>query len=326
VNLVIAWLAGQPGGTWQQRWLASGAEAAGPGWKQDCAAGWLDARGVRTGERMILLSIGLILAICADLVRPSLAWLAASGVSSWALARNLERARDPGGFAKLRAAVGGAGGLVTAKARHVTVGRAAIIAAAKGGTLANVVPGDFLELLDVERQIADRPRDYSAVSWRLLHQTGAFGQHAPGSLAQLLTVGQRSPAELIDRYQLACTPVRDLLADYLQERQPALDHRSLDTLAQQLGRNFWQDLERHHPGIVSLHLPPDVATAWKQRLRTKTVAASAADDAAAQATGPRLTSRHTLLAVRALPGPGLLGHGGPGPLGTVGRAQPGHQG
>jgi Phage integrase family len=296
VNLVIGWLAGQPGGTWQQRWLASGAEAAGPGWKQDCATGWLDARGVRTGERMILLSIGMILAICADIVRPSLAWLAASGVSSWALARNLERARDPGGFARLRAAVDDADGLITAKARHLTVGRAAIIAAAKGGTLADIVPGDFLELLDVERQIADRPRDYSAVSWRLLQQTGVFGPHAPGTLAQLLTIGQRSPAELIDRYQLACKPVRDLLVDYLQERQPALDHRSLDTLAQQLGRNFWQDLERHHPGIASLHLPPEVATAWKQRLRTKTTAAAGA----AQATGPRLTSRHTLLAVRAL--------------------------
>ena len=84
-------------------------------------------------------------------------------------------------------------------------------------------------------------------------------RHAPASLAQLLTIGQRSPAELIDRYQLSCRPVRDLLVDYLQERQPALDHTSLDALAQQLGRNFWADLEHHHPGISSLHLPPEVA-------------------------------------------------------------------
>jgi hypothetical protein len=297
-SLAIGWLADQPGGTWQQRWLASGAETAGPGWKQDCAAGWLDAHGMRTGDRMILLSIGVILAICADLFRPSLRWLAASGVSAGALARNLERTRDRAGFARLRETVS-AGAGVTDSARHATTGRAAIIVAANGGTLAEVLPGDFLELLDAERQVHGRPRDYSAVSWRLLCQAGAFGPHAPGTLAQLLTIGQRSPAELIDRYQLACTPVRDLLADYLQERQPALDHRSLDTLAQQLGRNFWQDLERHHPGIASLHLPPEVAAAWKQRLRTKTPAARTAD-AAAQPTGPRLTSRHTLLAVRAL--------------------------
>jgi hypothetical protein len=220
VNLAVGWLADQPGGTWQQRWLASGAGAAGPDWKQDCAAGWLDAHGVRTGDRMILLSIGVILAICADLFRPSLRWLAASGVSAGALARNLERSRDRAGFVGLRETVS-AGTGVTDSARHATTGRAAIIVAAKGGVLADVMPGDFLELLDAERQVHGRPRDDSAMSWRLLRQAGAFGPQAPATLAQLLTIGQRSPAELIDRYQLACKPVRDLLVDYLRERQPS---------------------------------------------------------------------------------------------------------
>ena len=32
---------------------------------------------------------------------------------------------------------------------------------------------------------------------------------------------------------------------------------------------FCKDLERHHPGIDSLHLSPEVAAAWKQRLRTR---------------------------------------------------------
>ena len=36
-GLALDWLAGFPGGTWQQRWRASGAEDAGAGWKQDCA-------------------------------------------------------------------------------------------------------------------------------------------------------------------------------------------------------------------------------------------------------------------------------------------------
>ena len=202
-------------------------------------------------QRLDLLSIGLILAICADVIRPSLDWLAASGVSSWALARNLERSRDPGGFARLRAVLGDSG-QITAQARHAAIGRAGILVAAAGGTLAEVTAGDFLELLDAERRVRGRPGDYSAMSWRLLHQAGVFGPHTPVSLAQLQTIGQRTPAELIGRYQLSCRPVRDLLVDYLQERQPALDHNSLDNLAQQLGRNFWADLERHHPGIGSL--------------------------------------------------------------------------
>jgi hypothetical protein len=44
VNLALDWLAGQPGGAWQQQWLARGAEDRGGDWKQDCA-GWMDARG-----------------------------------------------------------------------------------------------------------------------------------------------------------------------------------------------------------------------------------------------------------------------------------------
>ena len=288
VNLALDWLASHPGSTWQEQWLATGAETEGKSWKLDCAA-WMDARGIRARQRLDLLSIGLILGICADIVRPGLHWLAASGVSPWALARNLERTRDPAGFSRLREVLGsGDAGAITAGARHATIGRAAVIMAAKGGTLAEIAAGDFLELLDAEREVHGRRRDYSAVSWRLLRQAGAFGPEAPESLAQLLTVGQRSPAELVDRYQLACRPVRDLIVDYLQERQPALDYRSLDTLAQHLARNFWADIERHHPGIAGLGLPPEIAAAWKQRRRTQP------GDG-----GQRLGSRHTLLSVRA---------------------------
>jgi integrase len=290
VNLALDWLVSHPGSTWQERWLASGAEDTGKDWKQECAA-WMDARGVRVRQRMDLLSIGLILGICADIVRPGLRWLTASGVSPWALARNLERTRGQGGLGRLRA-VPGDGSAVAAGARHATIGRAAIIMAAKGGALAEIAAGDFLELLDAEREVHGRPRDYSAVSWRLLRQAGAFGKRAPESLAQLLTIGQRSAAELIDRYQPACRPVRDLIVDYLQERQPALDYRSLDTLAQQLGRNFWADLEHHNPGIASLNLPPAVAAAWKQRMR-------GLPGGTGQADGQRLASRHTLMSVRA---------------------------
>ena len=293
--LAVTWLADQPGGTWQQRWLASGAESAGRDWKRDCAR-WLDDHEVHVLKRLDQLSVGLALVASADIIRPSLSWLTASGTSPWALARTLEGSRDPAGFARLRAAAAEAG-QITAPAREAAIGRAAVIVAAKGGTLADVTVGDFLELLDAEQQGHGRRRDYSAVTWRLLRQAGAFGPHAPASLAQLLTIGQRSPAELIDRYQLSCRPVRDLLVDYLQERQPVLDHRTLDTLAQQLGRNFWAELEHHHPGISSLNLPPGVAAAWKQRLRNKN-AASRRGGTAPQAL--RLTCRHTLLAVRAL--------------------------
>lgn len=176
-GLALDWLAGFPGGTWQQRWHASGAEDAGAGWKQDCA-GWMDARGVHAGNRMDELSIGLILAVCADIVRPGLPWLTASGVSPGALARNLGRTRDQAGLSRLRKAIDD--GAVSVGARHAAIRRAAVIMAAKGGTLAEIAAGDFLELLDAERAARSRTRDYSAVSWRLLRRAGAFGGAGTG--------------------------------------------------------------------------------------------------------------------------------------------------
>jgi integrase len=97
---------------------------------------------------------------------------------------------------------------------------------------------------------------------------GIFGPVAPMRLRELRTAGQRTPGEMIDRHHLACRPIRDLLVDYLKERQPAIDYASLEQLAHRLGM-FWADLEAHHPGIDSLHLSAEVADGWKQRLRTK---------------------------------------------------------
>jgi len=103
----------------------------------------------------------------------------------------------------------------------------------------------------------------------MLREAGVLGEQAPPTLRHLRTAGQRTPEHMIDRYHIACRPVRDLLVDYLKERQPALDYNSLETLANSLGNRFWADLEAHHPGIDSLRLEPKVASAWKQRLRTK---------------------------------------------------------
>ena len=96
---------------------------------------------------------------------------------------------------------------------------------------------------------------HATAFYRTLHRLGIL---VPGraDAAGADSGGQRTPAELIDRFDLACRPVRDLLVDYLCERAPALDYSSLRSLAADLGNVFWKDLERHHPGINSLHLPP----------------------------------------------------------------------
>src|SRR5664280_292620 len=147
--------------------------------------------------------------------------------------------------------------------QHVAHGdlghRAAMILAAKGGPMAEITVGDVLELFDVEAQVNAREAHGAGVFYRMLRGVGMLGEQAPATLAQLRTDGPATPGQLIDRYRLACRPVRDLLVDYLSERAPALDYNSLRSLARFLGSVFWADLERHHPGIDSLHLPIDVA-------------------------------------------------------------------
>ncbi len=104
---------------------------------------------------------------------------------------------------------------------------------------------------------------------------------------------------MIDRYHLACRPVRNLLVAYLKERQPALDYNSLDRLANSLGLRFWADLEAHNPGIDSLFLPNEVARAWKQRLRTMPKKVPTSAGGTTEMTVPRMSYRECLTPVRA---------------------------
>jgi hypothetical protein len=231
-------------------------------------------------------------------VRPSLAWLIAAGCDA-ELARAMAASRDPQGFARLGdLCETGPGGPVTRTARHHTLRRAAVILAAKGGMLADIAVGDLLELLDTEAGVLGAARAEAAACYRLLRQLGTFGPAAPTRLRELRTAGQRTPEEMIGRHNLACRPIRDLLIDYLRERQPGMDYGSLEQLARKLGM-FWAGLEAHHPGIDSLHLSAEAADGWKQRMRTKPKTITTADGSKAVIDTERICHREFLTPVRA---------------------------
>jgi integrase len=188
---------------------------------------------------------------------------------------------------------------VSVAAATRTAYRAALILAGKGGTLADITPGDVLEFLDLEAQARGTSVGATHLFYRTLHAMGVFEDDAPATLREARTAGQRTPEEMIDRYDLACRPIRDLLVEYLRERQPALDYTSLQSLANFLGGLFWSDLERHHPGIDSLHLSPEVAAGWKQRLRTVSKTTRSPDGRKTQTLVPRINYRECLTPVRA---------------------------
>lgn len=59
----------------------------------------------------------------------------------------------------------------------------------------------------------------------------------------------------MDRYRIQCRRVRDLIVDYLRERQPSLDFASLDTISCTLA------------GLFPARERPPVVTALCTRLR-----------------------------------------------------------
>ncbi len=296
---LLEWLASCPGASWQDRWLASGTETAGPGWRT-IPAGWLRDQGRACADATVDAVCGALpLAIGADLVRPSVGWFVAAVPRGGALARTMAQTRDAEGFALLRRACDQDTGRLPAAAAVHTRHRVAILLGANGGRIVDIVLGDLLELLDVEADIHQKPMPHAVACFRTLRRMGIFGPQAPATLQQVRSIGQLSCGELVDRYRLACQPVRDLLVDYLRERQPALDYSSLRSLAASLANVFWKDLERHHPGIDDLKLTREVATAWKQRLRTRRATAPACAGDQQAATVERISYRQCLTPVRA---------------------------
>lgn len=296
VRLFLQWLGEQPGHSWQQRWLASGADTAGADWRE-VPTRWLRQRGPGSPCREATIVEALPVAISADIVRPSLGWLVNGGPARGGLlVRTLAASRDPEGFAQIQAHDGQVGvtGTTGSQLRY----RAALIVAAKGDAVAAITVGDVLELFDAE-DAHHRPAGGRPTFYRVLHELGVFGTTAPSTLRAMRSSRQRTPEELIDRYSLVCSPIRDLLVDYLRERQPALDYTSLESLGYHLGKRFWADIEAHHPGIDSLRLDRQVADDWKRRLTTFTKTTRTATGEKVQVTVARINYRECLTPVRA---------------------------
>ncbi len=301
--LFLDWLEQHPGGNWQERWQSSGiADDPRADWRT-AAAQWLQDRG-RTGTighegLAAALTSGLGQLIYADVLRPPMAWLVTSPIR-FPLGREIPRLRDPRGFAAL-AVQATAAGLSFDQRRHAAE-QVSVILTAKGGTIADIAVGDCLELIELRDQRKAEGAGHPGWGfYQLLYALGHFPPDAPTTLRMLdRRFGhQLSVEELVDQYAPACRPVRDLLVAYLAEHRPRLDYATLKQLAYHLVKLFWKDLENHHPGIDSLRLPPDVATAWKSRTSRKTVTVRTADGRRVETTEPRTDAASLLVTVRA---------------------------
>jgi Phage integrase family len=295
---MLRWLSSFPGDTWQQRWEASQAEDhPGSSWVQ-LPLRWLQDNGMRAPSDDNDLSSGLLMLICGDAIRPGLAWMLTRTHRYLALV--MAETRDPAGFARLRelAEAGPASSLDDAR---YAATRVATLMACKGGLVSDVTVGDCVELADTQRRVHARGGQRKVDFYLRLRALGIFPADAPATIRAFgLAQGQLTVEELVDRYRLQCKPVRDLLVDYLKERQPALDYASLDSVSRSLAGLFWARIEVLSPGISTLQLPPDVARAWKEDLRTIKRSVTGPDGNRTVVTRPRINTKEELIRVRAL--------------------------
>ncbi|HEX5882708.1 MAG TPA: site-specific integrase, partial [Actinomycetota bacterium] len=295
---VLAWLAGHPGQTWQDRWQATGGDDLGnAAWWRPCLKE-LQSGSLRSGSSVAVTSnlrVSLNLLVCADVIRPGLRWLLTPSAPQH-LVTDMARVRDRDGFAELaaRCEASGAGSTMT----RSVLRRAATIAAAKGGLVTDITVGDCLELEELQAR-GMRRTNRGAGLYAALHSMGVLGADAPSTLRAFATQGQLSTEQMLQPFGIESEAVRAMLNEYLLERAPALDHTTLRSLAATLGRLFWRDLEIHHPGICSLNLAPDVAAAWKLRVLTKTTSVTDPDGHVVEARQLRSNGRAELGQVRA---------------------------
>ena len=244
------------------------------------------------------LSSGLLMLICGDAIRPGLAWMLTRTHRYLALV--MAETRDPAGFARLRelAEAGPASSLDDAR---YAATRVATLMACKGGLVSDITVGDCVELADTQRRVHARGGQRKVDFYLRLRALGIFPADAPATIRAFgLAQGQLTVEELVDRYRLQCKPVRDLLVDYLKERQPALDYASLDSVSRSLAGLFWARIEALSPGITTLQLPPDVARAWKEDLLTIKRSVTGPDGQQTVVTRPRINAKDELIRVRAL--------------------------
>jgi hypothetical protein len=137
----------------------------------------------------------------------------------------MARTRDPEGFAAVARPLNRAA--VRLEAGQQALTHVACMLAAKGGLVADLAVGDCIEFLELARQMRREGHAGSPLFYQLLREAGVLGDDAPATLRVFAGRGQPSCAQLIDRYHLACRPLRDVLVGYLAERQPSVDFSSL---------------------------------------------------------------------------------------------------
>ena len=251
---ILDWLLTHPGDGWQDRWLLSGADT-GPGWIDTLTA----ADQTTPATRREVITDGLACLLLQRVILPSYQFL--HRYPTTALFRDARRVFSPDLFERVAQA-----GRVTGHGVHQqSVAESCLVKILlhTGRDLGELTAADLLDYRDWGLHTRGKVPPGVHAAWDLLRDVDVLSADLP--LRRTVGWGQLSTAQMVDRYRIHSAPIREVFIRYLDQRRPGLDYSSLQGLASRLVGNFWADIQRHHPDLDTLHLPADVAQAWRQR-------------------------------------------------------------
>ncbi len=249
---LLAYLMRFPGATWQERWIASRLEDADP---LAIKAVVCQAHGLEpTLARAYRVSAGLGVLLALGVVRPGFDYVL--GLRLHKLWTQLITWRGDPGEDLLHAAPG------SEQNRSHAAGALGRLLILTGRPIAELAGEDVLTYRSAVLQRRNQSVGLEHL-WSCLQQRG----QVEGTLRQALRRGQKSITELVDNYPIRSSRVRALLIAYLTERSLTVDYSTLRALVADLCNLYWLAVESIAPGIDTIDLPPEVATAWKEQVR-----------------------------------------------------------
>ncbi|WP_319461450.1 site-specific integrase [Micromonospora sp. RTP1Z1] len=257
--VVLDWLGGHPGSGWQERWHNAGGDAD-TGWIDVFVA---DAPGTRAHKRAEVTA-GLRCLILNRVLRPGYGFF--RHYKPAVLIAEMIATTGADTFTRLRQAA-----VVMGVNDHQYHDARVTIAKMVFRTGRDVDQLTTADVDDYRASFNGRTRTVptgTVLAWDLLREIGVLPTDS--SMRQHLRRGPQATAELVDRYPIQSATIRHVLIRYLDERRPAVDYSTLRQLAATLAGIFWAEIERLHPGLETLHLPAEVAEAWKLGLLTIT--------------------------------------------------------
>ncbi len=249
---LLTYLTRFPGATWQQRWIASGLEDAGPLAIKVIVCQVLGLEPTLARAYRVSAGLGVLLAL--GVIRPGFDYLL--GLRLHKLWTQLITWRLDPDAGLLHAAPG------SEQSRSHAAGALGRLLILTGRPIAELTATDVLTYRSAVLQRRNQSVGLEHL-WSCLQQRG----QVQGTLRQALRPGQKSVTELVDNYPIRSSRVRGLLIAYLTERSITVDYSTLRDLVASLCNLYWLAVESIAPGIDTIDLPPEVATAWKEQLR-----------------------------------------------------------